>query len=110
VHTLLSTVVILAAILWSTFKMSAALDRLTASVQAEDTVIDSVLVLLAQLADEVRNLPADDSDALNALADDIDAKAQAIASAVTANTPASSSTSDTTGGSTASDTVDSSQG
>lgn len=97
-HTLLSTVVLLAAILWSTFKMSAALDRLTASVQAEDTVIDSVLVLLAQLADEVRNVDPSDEDALNALADDIDEKKSAIASAVLANTPAAGSGSVPTGG------------
>ena len=104
-HTLLSTAIILIAITWSTLKMSAALDRLTASVQAENTVIDSVLVLLSQLADEVRNTDPDDEDALNSLADGIDAKAEAIAAAVTANTPAQGS-----GDESGSDTTDSSQG
>lgn len=67
--------------------MSVELDRLTASVQSENTVIDSAVSLLGQLAQLIRDLPADRA-AINALADNVDAKKQALADAVTANTPA----------------------
>ena len=67
--------------------MSAELDRLTASVAAEDTVIDSAVALINGLAQQIRD-HANDPAALNALADDIDAKSAALSEAVTANTPA----------------------
>lgn len=69
--------------------MSAALDRLTASVQANADATSSVLSLLSTISAEIRNNVGDD-DALNALADKIDSENTTIAQAVTANTPAAS--------------------
>lgn len=68
-------------------KMALDQAKITAAVVHIDSVDDSVLALIQQLADEVRNTPADQA-ALDKLADDLDAKAQALADAVTANTPA----------------------
>lgn len=66
--------------------MSAALDRLTSEVSETSTAIDSVLALVEGLAQQIRDA-ADDPVKLNALADELDAKQQAIAAAVAANTP-----------------------
>lgn len=71
--------------------MSVALDNLTAKVEAQSTVIASAETLLKTLADEVRALPADDSDAIQALADKIDAQTSELSAAVSANTPADGS-------------------
>lgn len=65
--------------------MSEALDRLTASVEANQSATDSVLALVATLAGEIR-ANVNDADALNALADKLDAENTTIAAAVTANT------------------------
>jgi hypothetical protein len=67
--------------------MSAALDRLTAEVAETKTAVASVLTLVQGLAAQIRD-NIDDSDALNALADDLDASQQQIADAIAANTPA----------------------
>lgn len=67
--------------------MSEALDNLTAKVEAQTTVIDSAATLLATLAQEIRD-NAGDEEALNALADRVDANTAELAEAVQANTPA----------------------
>ena len=69
--------------------MAGEIDRITASVTSEITVGDSMAVLLGELSDIIRNTPAPaDLTALNALADNIDAKTAEWTAAVTANTPA----------------------
>lgn len=68
--------------------MSEQLDRLTTEVQQTGTVIDSAITLLNSLAQQIRD-NATDPAALTQLADDLDAKQQALAAAITANTPAS---------------------
>lgn len=67
--------------------MSAEIDRLTASVANLTTVDDSLVALVGQLAQAIRN-NASDPAALNALADSLDTEAQKVSDAVTANTPA----------------------
>lgn len=65
--------------------MTAALDRLKESVAANTSATDSVLQLITTLSGEIRD-NADDSDALNALADKLDAESALLANAVAANT------------------------
>ena len=65
----------------------SALSDLQAAVAAEDTEIDSVLVLLKGLKDAL-DAAGTDPAALAALSADIAAKTQAMAAAVVANTPA----------------------
>jgi hypothetical protein len=67
--------------------MSAATDRLTASVAALTSAEKSAVALLGQLAQLIRDNSSDPA-ALNKLADDIDADTAEIAAAVVANTPA----------------------
>ena len=67
-------------------KMSAELDRLTAEVTEMGAVVDSAVTLINGLAQQIRDL-ATDPAALNGLADELDAKANALAAAVAANTP-----------------------
>jgi len=81
--------------------MSAATDRLTASVANLTTVSQSTITLLGQLSQLIRD-NAGDPTALNKLADDIDADAAALSAAVTANTPAA--TEPPAGGDTGGDT------
>jgi hypothetical protein len=69
--------------------MALALDRIRASVANLTTVTTSAVQLLSMVAQEIRN-NADDGDALNALADDIDSDASNLAQAMVANTPAAS--------------------
>lgn len=66
--------------------MTAALDRLTASVAANTSITASAVALISTIAGEIRN-NVDDSDALNALADKLDAQSHDLADAVAANTP-----------------------
>ena len=66
--------------------MSAELDRLTTEVSESRTAVDSVLALVAGLAQQIRDL-ATDPAALNALADQLDQQQADIAAAVSANTP-----------------------
>lgn len=68
--------------------MSAQLDRIKASVTRNGDVIDSGITLIKGLADEIRSLKAE-PEQLVALADSLDAKADALAAAIAANTPAS---------------------
>lgn len=65
--------------------MSAALDRLTQEVADSRSATQSLITLVEGLAQQIRD-NVDDSDALNKLADDLDAQQQEIAAAVTANT------------------------
>lgn len=65
----------------------ATLTDVQAAVTAEDTVIDSAIVLLQGLAAQVAALQPNQA-AIDALAADIGGKTQALADAVAANTPA----------------------
>lgn len=80
------------------------LARLQQSVAYENTVIDSAVALLNGLGDQIRNLPHDDPSAANALADLIDSKKNALAAAITANTPAADTSGNTDTGTTGTDT------
>jgi len=66
--------------------MAGELDRLTKEVAETKTVIDSAITLLGQLAQLIRD-NAGNPTALNALADDLDAKQNELAKAITDNTP-----------------------
>lgn len=67
--------------------MSAQLDALKTAVEAENTVIDSAITLLNGLSAQITALK-DDPVALQALADEVAAKATTLSDAVAANTPA----------------------
>lgn len=67
--------------------MSAEIDRLTASVTNLTTVDASLVTLVGNLAQLLRD-SASDPAAINALADKLDAEAATVAQAVTDNTPA----------------------
>jgi hypothetical protein len=67
--------------------MSAEMDALVQSVTNENTVIDSAITLLAGLAAQITDTAGDKAATL-ALAKDVQAKADVLAAAVTANTPA----------------------
>jgi len=67
--------------------MPTDLNRLTAAVERDNTVNQSAITLLNNLSQLIRD-NATDPAALNALADQLDAQQQALADAVTANTPA----------------------
>lgn len=66
--------------------MSASLDRLTAEVAETNAVIDSAITLINGLAQAIRDA-ATDPAALEALATELDTKANELAGAVAANTP-----------------------
>jgi hypothetical protein len=67
--------------------LMATLADLQAAVAAEDTVIDSAVTLIQGLAAQVATLKNDPA-ALQALADDMNAKAATLAAAIAAGTPA----------------------
>jgi hypothetical protein len=67
--------------------MPIDLSRLQAAVERDNTVNQSAITLLGNLAQLLRD-NAGDATAINALADSLDAQQQALADAVTANTPA----------------------
>lgn len=67
--------------------MSEALERLKREVEESKTATASAVALIGGLAAQLREI-ADDEDAINALADQLDAQQAEIAGAVTANTPA----------------------
>jgi len=66
--------------------MALSLDDITQKVTTIETVDQSAVTLIQQLAEMVRNLQPT-QDAINALAGRLDASATALAAAVTANTP-----------------------
>lgn len=68
------------------YAMSAELDRIKQSVERLTSVNQGAVQLLGELAREIRNRAGDEA-ALGALADEIDARTQELASAVTTNTP-----------------------
>lgn len=70
-----------------TIQMSADLTRISAEVSEISTVTDSAIALLNDLSQRIRD-NATDPAALNALADALDSKGNALAAAVAANTPA----------------------
>ena len=67
--------------------MSKELDRLTAEVADTATVIDSAIVLIQGLHDQLV-AAGTDPVALNALADSLDSQQAALAAAIVAGTPA----------------------
>jgi uncharacterized protein YoxC len=67
--------------------MSQAFDRLTADVNSQGTVIDSLVTLVNGLAQQIRDTAGNET-AANALADQIEANTKKITDAVAANTPA----------------------
>ncbi len=79
--------VLTALIIWRLTKMSAALDRLTTEVSENTTVVQSAITLITNLAEQLRQA-ATDPAAVNALADQLDAQSNALATAVAANTVA----------------------
>ncbi len=68
-------------------RIMASLTDLQAAVAAEDTVIDSAIALIVGLADQIKNLQPT-QEAIDALAADVTARADALSKAVTDNTPA----------------------
>ena len=66
--------------------MSDSLDNLKAVVEAESTVIDSAVALLNGLSEKIAALEPNQA-AIDALAAEVKAKSDALAEAVTANTP-----------------------
>lgn len=65
--------------------MSQATDNLTAAVQRETNVQSSAIALIQGLADQIKQTSTE--PAVQALADQLNANADALAQAVTANTP-----------------------
>lgn len=67
--------------------MSAELDALTAQVKANSDLLDSATTLINGIAARITAAGTDPA-ALKALTDELKAKDDALAAAVTANTPA----------------------
>jgi hypothetical protein len=88
-----SVVITVIAIAVGAYFMSAALDRLKAEIAENKTVTASVLALVSSVSDQLRELSAkvaagDAAEAeIAALADELDANTNALAGAVTQNTP-----------------------
>lgn len=68
-------------------QMQTAIDRLKASVTRNTEVVAGVVTLIEGLAKQIRDA-ADDPVELNAIADQMDSSAEALAKAVADNTPA----------------------
>jgi cephalosporin hydroxylase len=66
--------------------MSAELDRLTAQVAATTTIEQSAITLIQGIAQQLRDAATDPAK-ITALADSLHTSADALAAAVTANTP-----------------------
>lgn len=71
----------------TTEEAMADLTRITTEVEENGSVIDSAVVLLGSLSQQIRDLSTDPA-ALEALADSLDANSTRLAEAVVANTPA----------------------
>ena len=71
--------------------MSAQMDKLTADVAAEGTVIQSAITLLQGLSQQLKDA-ATDPVALQAVIDSIDSQTASLAAAVQANTPVTTPT------------------
>jgi hypothetical protein len=71
-------------------EIMATLADIQAAVAAEKTVEDSVITLLGQISQQLKDaIAANDPAAMQAVVDQIDANAKSLSDAVTANTPAS---------------------
>lgn len=68
--------------------MSEAVDRITASVATITSRDDSIIALVGNLAQEIRDANTSNDPAINALADSLDAESAKVLDAVNANTPA----------------------
>ncbi len=67
----------------------ATLADIQAAVAAEKTVEDSVVQLLGQISQQLKDaIAANDPAAMQAVVDQLDANAKAMSDAVVANTPA----------------------
>lgn len=82
---LIVAIILLVFNLWSNADMSEALDRLTAEVAETRDATQAAVTMISGLAAQIRD-NIDDSDALNALADQLDASQVEIADAITAGT------------------------
>lgn len=67
--------------------MALDLSRLSAEIAENNSAITSAVTLINQIAQELRDA-AGNQDAVNALADQLDAQSNNLAAAVVANTPA----------------------
>lgn len=85
-HRLASNNALLAIIARQEVKMSQATDNLATAVQRETSVVSSVTTLISGLASQIKQTSTDPQ--VQALADQINANSDTLASAVTANTPA----------------------
>ena len=68
------------------YVMSEALDRIKAEVEQSRSINDSAIALIGGLAQQIRD-NIDNTEALNALADELDSQQAALGAAVEANTP-----------------------
>lgn len=73
--------------------LQAAVQRVSDAVAAETTIDQSVLTLVSTMAQEIKDLAANQNDPavaqqLNAFADSMATNASQLSAAVTANTPA----------------------
>lgn len=79
-------VVLSALIIWRLILVSEALDNLSREVAENNSVIDSAISLLGNLAQLIREAAFDPAQ-VNALAASLDEKAAALAQAIAAATP-----------------------
>jgi hypothetical protein len=78
-----------ATVIYNQERIMATLADIQAAVAAEKTVEDSVVALLGQISQQLKDaIAANDPAAMQAVVDQIDAHTQALSDAVTANTPA----------------------
>ncbi len=69
-------------------KIMATIQDVQRAVAAEKTVEDSVVALLGQISQQLKDaIAANDPAAMQAVVDQIDANTKALSDAVTANTP-----------------------
>jgi hypothetical protein len=87
---LLELLIVNAILLWKVTKMSAAMDRLTASVSSVSSAATAAVALLVELKGMIPSGTSapEDTAALNALSDTLDGVVTTLAEAVSANTPA----------------------
>lgn len=83
----LITVIALIYILWKVIEMSQQLETLQAEITENTDVVDGVLTLLEDMADNIR-ANANDPAALEAMVAELDSNSQRLADAVAKNTPA----------------------
>ena len=67
--------------------MSTIVEKIRSEVEKNTAVVQSVITLVTNMAEQIRATQADEV-ALNTLADDLDKSANDLAAAVAANTPA----------------------